>query len=51
VGPVYVLTVRHKVTCSQRGLWSDNYEFNLFILAELSEGTVIIDRDSCKQKI
>lgn len=37
-------------TSSQRCLWSNNYEFNVLLFAELSEGTVIADGDGCEQR-
>lgn len=37
-------------TSSQRCLWSNNYEFNFLIFAELSQGTVIAGGDGCEQK-
>lgn len=37
-------------TSSQRCLWSNNYEFDFLIFAELSKSTVITDGDGCEQK-
>lgn len=41
---------KNTLTRSQRCLWSNNYEFNVLIFAELSEGTVIADGDGCEQR-